>query len=142
MSGCIGGNPTCPCQDGDLCHYKDAPDGSTKGWPLPAIVDGPSGAEFSEPLPPVAGRAKDTCTYCFTQGHRAYVCPWQALAELVALYDLKREETRLRGRRLVYTQRDKAAIEQVNKMRAAYNKRSTPAWEAARRALIVRLTKD
>jgi hypothetical protein len=19
---CIGGDPTCPCQDGDACHYK------------------------------------------------------------------------------------------------------------------------
>lgn len=35
MSDCIGRDPTCPCHDGDLCHYKDAPDGSTKGWPVP-----------------------------------------------------------------------------------------------------------
>ena len=31
---CIGNNPTCPCQDGDACHYRDAADG-TKGWPVP-----------------------------------------------------------------------------------------------------------
>ena len=27
---CIGNDPACPCQDGDLCHYKDSPDGKTK----------------------------------------------------------------------------------------------------------------
>lgn len=27
---CIGNNPLCPCQDGDLCHYK-GPD----AWPIP-----------------------------------------------------------------------------------------------------------
>jgi hypothetical protein len=31
---CIGGDPTCPCQDGAACHYRDAADG-TKGWPIP-----------------------------------------------------------------------------------------------------------
>lgn len=31
---CIGNDPTCPCQDGDACHYRDAADG-TKGWPVP-----------------------------------------------------------------------------------------------------------
>jgi hypothetical protein len=31
---CIGKDPTCPCQDGGACHYKDAADG-TKGWPAP-----------------------------------------------------------------------------------------------------------
>jgi hypothetical protein len=31
---CIGGNPTCPCQDGDACHYKDAP--GSKAMPIPA----------------------------------------------------------------------------------------------------------
>ena len=33
--GCIGRNPTCPCADGMLCHYKDSADGKTKGWPIP-----------------------------------------------------------------------------------------------------------
>jgi hypothetical protein len=33
---CIGADPACPCQDGDPCHYRDAPDGSTKAWPVPA----------------------------------------------------------------------------------------------------------
>jgi hypothetical protein len=30
MAKCKYGDPTCPCQDGDLCHYegKDA-------WPIP-----------------------------------------------------------------------------------------------------------
>jgi hypothetical protein len=32
---CIGADPACPCQDGDICHYRDAPDGSSKAWPLP-----------------------------------------------------------------------------------------------------------
>jgi hypothetical protein len=31
---CIGSDPTCPCQDGAVCHYRDAADG-TKGWPIP-----------------------------------------------------------------------------------------------------------
>lgn len=22
---CIGNDPTCPCQDGDVCHYVDDP---------------------------------------------------------------------------------------------------------------------
>ena len=33
---CIGNDPTCPCQDGALCHYRDSPDGKTQGWPVPA----------------------------------------------------------------------------------------------------------
>lgn len=33
---CIGGDPSCPCQDGDLCHYRDSPDGTTKALPLPS----------------------------------------------------------------------------------------------------------
>jgi hypothetical protein len=36
---CIGKDPTCPCQDGLACHYKDYPaeDGwpAVKGWPIP-----------------------------------------------------------------------------------------------------------
>ena len=34
MTTCIGGDPLCPCQDGDACHYRDA--GKTKGFPMPA----------------------------------------------------------------------------------------------------------
>lgn len=30
---CVGNDPTCPCQDGDACHYRDA-DG-IKAWPAP-----------------------------------------------------------------------------------------------------------
>lgn len=26
-------NPTCPCQDGDSCHYESV--GDTKAWPIP-----------------------------------------------------------------------------------------------------------
>jgi hypothetical protein len=35
-------DPTCPCQDGDACHYEDAPAGwaraRTKAHPLPPGV--------------------------------------------------------------------------------------------------------
>jgi hypothetical protein len=34
VSECIGGDPHCPCQDGDTCHYED--DELTKGWPIPS----------------------------------------------------------------------------------------------------------
>lgn len=36
---CIGGDPTCPCQDGDACHYVDVwVEGKlTKGWPIPGF---------------------------------------------------------------------------------------------------------
>ena len=30
---CIGKDPRCPCQDGDVCHYKDC--GGTKARPVP-----------------------------------------------------------------------------------------------------------
>jgi hypothetical protein len=30
---CIGGDASCPCNDGDACHYKDTP--RTKAWPIP-----------------------------------------------------------------------------------------------------------
>ena len=36
MTQCIGNDPTCPCQDGDLCHYVDGPD--TKAWPRLSLV--------------------------------------------------------------------------------------------------------
>ena len=36
---CIGKDPACPCQDGLLCHYRDSPDGKTKGWPVPPVSD-------------------------------------------------------------------------------------------------------
>jgi hypothetical protein len=28
--GCPFGDPTCPCQDGDVCHYRDDPVTGTK----------------------------------------------------------------------------------------------------------------
>lgn len=31
---CIGSDPLCPCQDGDLCHYRSSLDGTTKGWEI------------------------------------------------------------------------------------------------------------
>ena len=30
---CVGKDPRCPCQDGDVCHYKDC--GGTKARPVP-----------------------------------------------------------------------------------------------------------
>lgn len=32
---CPHGDPACPCQDGDLCHYEDDPATGTKAWPCP-----------------------------------------------------------------------------------------------------------
>lgn len=32
MSICRYGDPTCPCQDGDSCHYEDA--GDSPAWPI------------------------------------------------------------------------------------------------------------
>lgn len=34
---CIGRDPSCPCQDGDPCHYRDH--GDTKAWPIPGGTD-------------------------------------------------------------------------------------------------------
>lgn len=31
---CIGLDPTCPCQDGDVCHYVDDPKSETLAWPV------------------------------------------------------------------------------------------------------------
>ena len=31
---CLGDDPYCPCQDGDLCHYKAGEDG-TKAMEIP-----------------------------------------------------------------------------------------------------------
>lgn len=31
---CIGGDPLCPCQDGDLCHYR-----GPNAWPIPKKED-------------------------------------------------------------------------------------------------------
>lgn len=30
---CPGNDPSCPCQDGDACHYKAV--GGTPAWPVP-----------------------------------------------------------------------------------------------------------
>jgi len=38
---CIGADPTCPCQDGDPCHYRDDPTNGTKAWPIPANTSQP-----------------------------------------------------------------------------------------------------
>jgi hypothetical protein len=57
------------------------------------------------------------------------------LAELMALKDLKDEESRLRQRRIVATSRDLQAIEEVDAMRDDYNTRKPLAWSAARAAL-------
>jgi len=34
MTDCKYGDPTCPCQDGDMCHYKAG--WVTKAMPVPA----------------------------------------------------------------------------------------------------------
>lgn len=31
---CIGNDPLCPCQDGDVCHYRDLPD--SPAMPVPS----------------------------------------------------------------------------------------------------------
>ena len=33
---CIGNDPFCPCQDGDMCHYAGA-----NAWPIRARVKAP-----------------------------------------------------------------------------------------------------
>lgn len=35
MSACKYGDPLCPCQDGDMCHYE-----GPKPLPVPAIYAG------------------------------------------------------------------------------------------------------
>lgn len=32
---CIHGDPTCPCQDGDACHYEACPDAPTESGKNP-----------------------------------------------------------------------------------------------------------
>lgn len=58
-----------------------------------------------------------------------------ALAELVALKDLKDEESKLRARRVCSIVRNRAALAKVNAMRDDYNRRKPLAWAAARAAL-------
>lgn len=36
LPACIGEDPTCPCQDGDACHYKTY--GDSPAMPLPSYV--------------------------------------------------------------------------------------------------------
>ncbi len=36
MADCPHGDPHCPCQDGDACHYEDV--GDSKAWPAPEPV--------------------------------------------------------------------------------------------------------
>lgn len=36
---CLGHDPLCPCQDGDICHYVDNPWDGTKAMPIPAEQD-------------------------------------------------------------------------------------------------------
>lgn len=38
---CPFGDPLCPCQDGDICHYVDDPVTGTKAWPPPEVWPGP-----------------------------------------------------------------------------------------------------
>ena len=37
LSPCIGSDPSCPCQDGDACHYRDAP--GSPAWPIRTDVE-------------------------------------------------------------------------------------------------------
>lgn len=32
---CPANDPTCPCNDGDVCNYADHEPTGTKGWPMP-----------------------------------------------------------------------------------------------------------
>lgn len=63
-----------------------------------------------------------------------------ALRELVALKDLKDEESRLRQRRIVAIERDVAETERVDAMRDDYNHRITKAWQTARIVVARRTT--
>jgi hypothetical protein len=40
---CIGNDPSCPCRDGDACHYRDVP--GPKGWPGSKAMPIPSKPE-------------------------------------------------------------------------------------------------
>lgn len=42
MIECVYGDPTCPCQDGDLCHYVDDPETGT-----PAMAPPPEAANLN-----------------------------------------------------------------------------------------------
>lgn len=44
MTECEYGDPTCPCQDGDSCHYEDVtlPDGTVSKAMEPPTDAGPS----------------------------------------------------------------------------------------------------
>ena len=57
------------------------------------------------------------------------------LQELVALKDLKDEESRLRQHRIVAIQREPSATAHVDALREDYNRRKPLAWAAARAAL-------
>lgn len=37
---CPHGDATCPCQDGDSCHYEDDIQSDTKAWPCSHCTDG------------------------------------------------------------------------------------------------------
>jgi hypothetical protein len=58
-----------------------------------------------------------------------------ALAELVALKDLKDEESRLRQRRECSILRQPNKLADANAMREEYNRRKPVAWDSARAAL-------
>lgn len=49
-AGCS--NPECPCRDGDVCHYRDAADG-TKAWPSPAPAPWPMEVQPDGSVTPV-----------------------------------------------------------------------------------------
>lgn len=52
---CLFGDPTCPCQDGDACHYVDLPGSPAMTPPgrstLLGIPEGATGVRFDDEPP-------------------------------------------------------------------------------------------
>jgi len=69
---CIGADPTCPCQDGDPCHYRDDPVSGTKAWPIPASTSqaGSTEADYDLALDPRCLWGWGGCGHCF--GHACF----------------------------------------------------------------------
>jgi len=56
----------------------------------------------------------------------------EALAELIALKDMKDEVLRLKQRRIVAIKRDPQAVEEVKRLEDEYNRRKPLAWSVGR----------
>jgi hypothetical protein len=53
---CIGNDPSCPCQDGDMCHYR-----GPNAWPIPNVIItlcADCGHEENDHI------EEDDCSYC------------------------------------------------------------------------------